>query len=221
MITSIITINGNGATIERDTGIGPRFRILEVAAVTGDLTLNNVTIQGGHTGDSGGGDATSGGGLYNNGQLTINDSIIQNNRTGDALAGAGKGGFGGGLYNSTSGSVALDNVTFTGNTTGLGGGLGGGHGGPGGAIANDGVTMVTTFSISNSLIEQNTTGGSSTDGGQGGGIFNNGPMSIFQTTIRNNTTGEGFGGSAAGAGDNGGNGGFGGGVHNQGTHEHH
>jgi len=100
VITSIITINGNGATIERDTGISsPRFRILEVAAATGDLTLNSVTIQGGHTGDSCGGDATSGGGLYNNGQLTINDSIIQNNRTGDALCNAGKGGFGGGLYN--------------------------------------------------------------------------------------------------------------------------
>ena len=50
-ITSQITVNGNGATIERSSAGGtPRFRILHVAG-SGDLTLNDVTVQNGHTPD--------------------------------------------------------------------------------------------------------------------------------------------------------------------------
>ena len=48
-VTTAITLNGNGATIERSAVDGtPTFRLLHVAA-TGDLTVQNLTIRRGTT----------------------------------------------------------------------------------------------------------------------------------------------------------------------------
>ncbi|HTU92269.1 MAG TPA: hypothetical protein VMF69_19465, partial [Gemmataceae bacterium] len=46
-ITGNVTIQGNGATIERSSAAGtPAFRLLDVESC-GNLTLNNLTIEGG------------------------------------------------------------------------------------------------------------------------------------------------------------------------------
>ena len=45
MVTSAITIEGNGNTISRQAG-SPDFRILAVA-IGGNLTLNSATVSGG------------------------------------------------------------------------------------------------------------------------------------------------------------------------------
>jgi hypothetical protein len=45
-ITSVITIQGNGATIKRDSGSVTDFRLF-VVEPTGGLTLDDVTLSGG------------------------------------------------------------------------------------------------------------------------------------------------------------------------------
>ncbi|TVQ40451.1 MAG: hypothetical protein EA370_03555, partial [Wenzhouxiangella sp.] len=126
IITSEVTIEGNGATIQRNSG---SMRILNVDGA-GDLTLNRAIITGGDLIDRGGG-------ILNVGVATINDSTISNNN----------GDFGGGIYNlgatltvnnstisgnsgttggidSASGTVTINSSTVTGNTatSGFGGG---------------------------------------------------------------------------------------------------
>src|SRR5436190_295850 len=73
-INGKLTINGNHATIGRAQD-APRFRIIDN---WGELTLDKVTITGGHAADGAGtnsyGDGTgggSGGGIRNWGPLTI------------------------------------------------------------------------------------------------------------------------------------------------------
>lgn len=74
-ISSAVTINGNGAIMMRQ-GSGPELRVLAVG-VMGDLTLNNVTVQGGWVSTFGGD------GIFNQGKLTVRDSrIVSNNGEG-------------------------------------------------------------------------------------------------------------------------------------------
>ena len=47
LVTSTITIVGHGSTIERGAG-APEFRLLAVSC-TGKLTLEKLTLRGGHT----------------------------------------------------------------------------------------------------------------------------------------------------------------------------
>lgn len=102
VITSSVTVNGNGATIERSTAIGtPNFRILYVGytPTSGDLTLDLVTIRGGQT-------FYYGGAIMNHGTLTVTESIITGNYSYDG---------GGGIYTSVtaaiSNSVISDNIS--------------------------------------------------------------------------------------------------------------
>ena len=114
LITSNITINGNGATILRSSATGtPAFRLFCVVD-TGDLTLKDVTISGGST--SGGG-----GGLYNQGATTIIRSTISGNQGGDGLSGSPGGG---GIFNFVNGKLMIVNSTISGNKSlsGYGGG---------------------------------------------------------------------------------------------------
>ncbi|MBX3009963.1 MAG: hypothetical protein KF832_00605 [Caldilineaceae bacterium] len=70
-ITSLITIEGSGFTIARDTS-APEFRIVSVES-GGDLTLNNITISGGQTA------VNNGGGISNFGTVTLNNSTLSGN----------------------------------------------------------------------------------------------------------------------------------------------
>jgi hypothetical protein len=109
-INSSITINGNGATIERSSAGGtPNLRIFHVAA-TGNVSMFSMTIRNGNVTE----DDKDGGGLYNHSGI-----VMMTNCT---VSGNKAGYFGGGLYNE-EGTVTMTNCTVSGNTAGSGGGL--------------------------------------------------------------------------------------------------
>ncbi|HEX6354793.1 hypothetical protein [Actinophytocola sp.] len=185
-----LTINGNHATIGRAKG-APQFRII---TNWGDLTLNAVTITGGHAPDGvgtntygEGNSGKSGGGIYNWGPLTITNSVITGNVAGSGAPGAdatattqagrgGLGGFGGGVssYGSTLIPLTITDSLVTDNATGAGGrggngigttaGADGGSGGFGGGVE---VIRGTVLRITGSTITGNITAGGA-DGGSGG-----------------------------------------------------
>lgn len=106
-----LTINGNGATIQRSSAAGtPDFRIVYV--LLSDLTLNGVTIRGGR-----GGNVNRGGGGIGmiGSNLNVADSTITDN------VGFGAGGGGIGSFIST---FRIENSTISHNTSfsGYGGG---------------------------------------------------------------------------------------------------
>jgi hypothetical protein len=203
-----LTINGNHATIAR-AQTAPRFRIISNWS---ELTLNEVTITGGHAPDGVGTDSygegnpgKSGGGIQNWGPLTITDSVITGNTAGAGAPGAdatattragrgGLGGFGGGIasYYFTPVTLTITNSLITDNATGAGGrggdGTGTKAGGPGGS------------------------------GGFGGGVdvISGTVLRITGSTITGNVTADGApggaGGPDGGAGGEGGSGGSGAGL---------
>jgi hypothetical protein len=91
-ITSQITIEGEGATIERSSAATlPHFRIFHVAT-SGNLTLNQVTVSNGRA-TSGSLPTNTGGGIVNFGMLSLVNSIISGNYATN----------GGGIYNDFTG----------------------------------------------------------------------------------------------------------------------
>lgn len=124
-ITGAIVIEGNGATIQRPP-TAPKFRFFYVSGgfstiAAGDLTIRDLTLEGG---------------------------LARGGNGGGGLAGGGGGaGLGGAIYNQ--GSVKLVHVTLAQNTAqgGSGGCCGGGAAG-GGGIGGDGATT-TPYEIEN------------------------------------------------------------------------
>jgi hypothetical protein len=182
-----LTVEGHHATIARAQD-APAFRII---SNWGDLTLDEVTITGGHAPDGVGattyGDGNSGGsggGIENWGPLTITDSVISGNTAGAGAPGAdgtattqagrgGLGGFGGGIssYSFTPVPLTITGSTIIGNATGTGGRGGnaagtavGGRGGSGGFGAGVDVTSGTVLTITGSSV----TGNVAADGAPGG-----------------------------------------------------
>ncbi|AIG76322.1 polymorphic outer membrane protein [Amycolatopsis japonica] len=185
-----LTVHGNHATIERAKE-APRFRIINN---WGDLTLDEVTIAGGHAPDGVGtgsyGDANpgeSGGGIKNWGPLTITDSVISGNTAGSGGPGAaatattsagsgGYGGSGGGIssYGSPQVTLTITRTSITGNASGSGGPGGngvaakpGGRGGSAGFGAGVDVLRGTVLRLTDSVVTGNS-GGSGGKGGAGG-----------------------------------------------------
>ena len=106
-ITDNLTLNGDAAsaTIIDGGGIDRVFEILGAAVTASNLTISNGDV----TGD-GGGIALDG-----TASLTLSDSTVSGNTSNDD---------GGGIYLvGAGGTVALTNVTLSGNTAGVGGGL--------------------------------------------------------------------------------------------------
>ncbi|HLU08507.1 MAG TPA: Ig-like domain repeat protein, partial [Oceanobacillus sp.] len=131
IITSSISIEGNGATIERSsTGGTPQFRLFWVST-GGALSLNNVTLRNGYAIDFN----SIGGGIFidGNGTLTVNNSSLVNNYANG----------GGGIYDWSAGAVTINNTSFSAN-----------RGGDGGAIYNRSTELV----ISNSSFSGNEAG---------------------------------------------------------------
>ena len=179
VITSAITIIGNGDTIARNPS-APAFRLIEVASgnslVAEDLTLSH-------------GDETSGvggGALYNLGTVTLTDSTVSDNAaTAD----------GGAIYDL--GTVTLTDSTVSGNSASAGGGIE--NTGPviltnstmsgnsasywGGGIMND----MATVTLTNSTVSGNSATGMSFGGGQGGGVINFGTLTLTDSTVANNS----------------------------------
>lgn len=143
-ITSAITIEGNGATIARQSG-APPFRIFAVTHI-GNLILNNTTVSGGSSSHF------IGGGIFNEGTLTLNNSTVSGNNSsrGGGIANWGNAtlnnstvsgngyGFGAGIYNRSM--MTLNNSTVSGNS--------------GTGLANDG-----TMTLNNSTVSGNTDNG--------------------------------------------------------------
>ena len=101
-IIGSVTIQGQnpGVTIAAVSGFTDRiFHIL-----SGQVTINAVTIKGGRVNGNGGG-------IYNAGSLTMRNNTIQNNTA---------TGNGGGIYNA--GTLVVENSTFSGNSSRLSGG---------------------------------------------------------------------------------------------------
>jgi hypothetical protein len=105
LITSRITIEGNGALISRP-GNAPAFGLMAVN-FPGDLTLQRVTLSGGSSG--------CGGGVFNSGTLNIKNSTISGNSNTANFSG-------GGVYNY-GGTLTVENSTISGNRGGRGGGV--------------------------------------------------------------------------------------------------
>jgi len=192
-ITSEITIEGNGSTIERDENSTAEFRIIEIDNNNMGLILveiNDTTFTNGNvTGNR------SGGAIYNDDAgLTINNCTITNNTAsrdgGGVDSDHSQGGFlnvfnsnisgneaqvdGGGI-NISGGTATINNSTISGNKTITFGG--------GGIFVEDGFNV----RISNSTISNNQ----SLMDSNGGGIYNfsgSDPSTIIisNSTISNN-----------------------------------
>ena len=189
-IEGTLTIDGNQATIMRAPD-APQFRII---SNWGDLTLDAVTITGGHAPDGVGTDffgdgnsGKSGGGIQNWGPLTITNSVISGNTAGAGAPGAdatatawagrgGSGGFGGGIssYALTTVPMTITDTVITGNTSGAaapgGNGTGtrpGGRGGTGGFGGGVSLTSGTDLHMTGSTITGNATAPGA-PGGTGG-----------------------------------------------------
>ncbi len=179
-INSAIVIAGNAAIIERDPslfpGFGctpPAFRIAYVGP-TGDLTIDNATLQHGC--------GWSGGALFNRGTLALTASTVRNNRA-NASAGA--------IQND--GTLSIVRSTIDGNDT---------YGGAGGAIVNTGTLNVVQSTISGNQTAgagggidntkgaaqvANSTLSGNASRGNGGGLFNVGTAVTFtNATVADN-----------------------------------
>jgi hypothetical protein len=109
-ITSEITIQGNGATLDLG-GAAVGVRLARVDA-TGDLTVVDTTITGGYMYD-----ATYGGGVFrvDGGELTIDGSTLEDNATRS---------YGGAIFVRDNGTLTVTNgSTISGNTAFRGGGI--------------------------------------------------------------------------------------------------
>lgn len=136
-IRHTLTINGNGATIQRSSAAGtPDFRIIYVFLT--DLTLNAVTIRGGR-----GGNVNRGGGGIGmiGSNLNVADSTITDN------VGFGAGGGGIGSFIST---FKIENSTISYNTSFSGYG--------GGGIINFAAGATSTITSSTIFENQNDSG---------------------------------------------------------------
>jgi hypothetical protein len=98
VVSSIITIAGQGSTLER-SGSAPAFRLLAVGS-GGDLTVRDLTLQGGSPSGAGGG------GIFNVGTLTLANCTVTGNTAGS----------GGGGVASYDGTLTIVHSTLSGNT---------------------------------------------------------------------------------------------------------
>lgn len=185
IISSVITIEGQGSTIERSSS-APDFRIFAINR-TGNLTLRATTISGGKTG----GFSSSGGGIHNHyGTLTLINSIVSYNYS----------RIGGGIRNE-SGRVMLTGSTVASNSASFGGGLNNFNGvliitnstiaenvasNYGGGITNTGGTG--TLNLLNTTISGNS---ASTFGG---GIYSHSTIKLTHSTVSGNSASERGGG---------------------------
>ncbi len=166
----------------------------------GTLTLNYCSVNNNATRDVDELNQLSGygGGIFNSGVLTVNHCTIGDNVTGNGMA----TGHGGGIANTNR--VTINNCSILRNRTGNL--LSDPHSfftfylsGLGGGIYNSFGTLLT---INNTTVSGNRTGkiqaeiihGDKTKYKNGGGIYNEGELLIKNSTITDNSTGDGDGG---------------------------
>jgi hypothetical protein len=225
-ISTNLTINGNGATIQRANGVA-NFRLFYVSGgfdglAAGNLTLNNLTLANGVAdggdGFEGGGGLGAGGAIFNQGMLNLTRVTLTNDIASGGNSGVGAVVFGGGGMGQNAPNLR-DGGGFGPPLGGAFGGLGGaagttGGGGGGGfrpLAADDGSNGVAaTGGAGGGLGGFGGNGGGNVTGGDGGG----GGSDLFAGTAAGGNGGDfgNGGGGAGGAGDAaGGGGGVGGG----------
>lgn len=196
-ITSEITIQGNGATLDLG-GAAVGIRLARVSA-SGDLTVNDTTISGGYMFD-----ATHGGGVFRveGGALTLDGSTLEENATrsyGGAVFAfddatltitndstiSGNSAFrGGGVYSRDS-ATTIENSSVSGNYAERSGG---------GVQANGGSLFISASQINDNGWEAGQIGVAG-DTDYGGGVLSDGAsLTIATTTIDGNYGAYGGGG---------------------------
>ncbi len=173
----------------------------------GSLTLRDVVVTGNTTGNGGsmrigspnfGGFGGFGGGIQASGTLTMTDCVISNNTTGNGGTGlqfGGSGGRGAGIY-FAPGTLKMTNVVISGNRTGQGGQPHSGNSGDAGAIWAGGdffPAQPTNVILNKVTLIDNSTGTAlaTGDSGNGGAIYVfNGTMSLTDSIVKNNQTGD-------------------------------
>ena len=164
----ILMGQASGNTLFR-ASTNPLYRLLGInGAVT--VTLNNLTFQGGNSGN------TSGGGILNvGGTLTLNNCVLDGNTAGGAVNANGAG-------IEHSGILMVNNSTFKNNN--------GGTFGSGGAVNMESGTATFT----------NCTMHSNRSGNNGGAIFanNTSTLNLINCTIINNIANRNDGFSSGG-----------------------
>jgi hypothetical protein len=225
-IDSNITIQGNGATLQRDSSLAQdtadAFRFFYVSGgiqselPLGTLTLTNLTLtnglaKGGDSGFGGGGGMGAGGAIFNQGNLTLNGVTLTANT---ALAGSGDVGSstaGGGIGQDANGDTGGG---FGGSfPAGIYGGTAGSNGGGGGFSAdgngnNGGGLSALGGAGGFSGVPDGGDGGSASGSGGIGGDFGFGGS--LDSQFIGGAGGVGGGGSHVGGGGFGGGGGSGG-----------
>ncbi len=161
----LMTVSGNKGTRVLEIGSGATVNLSGLVIADGLVTNDN------------------GGGINNSGTLTLDSSVVRNNsaRYGGGIYNTGTGTvqvsnstlngdssiyYGGGIYNTGTGTVQVSNSTLNGNSAG----------GDGGGIYNTGTGIVQ---VNNSTLSSN----------RGSGIFNNafGTLEVSNSTISGNT----------------------------------
>jgi hypothetical protein len=195
-----LTIDGNGATIQRDPGLGTGtpFRLFDVAAGA-SLALQNLTLQNGYA--FGSGVAAEGGAIYNQGTLTLDGVTVQaNTARGDYFGSASyaSDAAGGGIWSGG----ATSSLTLT-----------------GGAIiqSNSALGGAGSSVITNPIDDSGRRGVAQSGGdGRGGGLYiAGGSVHLDGATVKLNQALGGNGGWAVGEGTlrtGGGGSGRGGGI---------
>ncbi|MBP6786321.1 MAG: hypothetical protein KA170_01930 [Candidatus Promineofilum sp.] len=114
LVTSTVTVEGNGSTITRTGKNDLRFfTVVNYYGEVGDLTLNDLTLTGGRN------EYDNGGAVYAfEATLTVNNCTITGNQSGSS---------GGGIFASYT-DVTVNNSTVSNNLSYAGGGLYGGYG---------------------------------------------------------------------------------------------
>jgi hypothetical protein len=180
-ISSVISIQGNGAIIQRSASASAEFRLIEVKQ-DAHLILDQITLSGGRAIRNSSLYIDAGGGIHNQGTLTLINSTVSDNSTPDV---------GGGIYNNGTMTITESHITNN-STDSLGGGI----------FNRQGTIILTKSTVSDNLsthggiyngtgvmtlIQATVSGNSATN--RGGGIYNNaGTMTLTQTTVSGNST---------------------------------
>jgi hypothetical protein len=205
-----LTINGNGATIERSSSTD--FRLFYISGHT-TVTLENLTLAGGAE------LGYNGGAIYAAGsKLTLSNDLIEHSSVTGKNGGKGKPGQtveGGGLY-SAGGTITINNGTVFLQNSATGGNGGAGGKGAVGAFGANGANGSTSQDGGGGLdggkAGNGTNGANGGNGLGGGAYFNKGTINLVSVLFTGNTAtgGNGGDGGTAGVGGFGGKGGSGG-----------
>ena len=165
-VTTHITVEGNGSTIDRNSAT--EFRLFAISSA-GNLTLNDLTLTDGAVNTDRGGGAV----MTDGGTLTINDSTLSGH--------SGNNSQGGGAIHARGGTTTINRSTLHTNQANNGGG--------GGAIyADNSATINVTDSTIRNNTATNTSGGGIRLNFTGTNVLN-----MIGSTVNNNSANSGGG----------------------------